>query len=225
MTTAQHFGHREAGRSYQRRLAAYAVILDEKLRVACVVDKLRLFLPGGGLEAGEGPRGAVQREVAEECARSLEVISPLDSAIQFFHAASGEAYELHAHFFLARFGGVLDGPAQHELRWLPVLPQPPAFFHECHRWAVQQALSRNGPEVPLPMSNKVLASLENSYGDYCVDIFARPDGSFGFEEYRRDPEDGVWRCLHRYAGQVFKSQEAAVTQAKAQVPWLKIAGA
>jgi len=147
MTTVQSFGHREGGRSYQRRLAAYAVILDEKLQVACVVDKLRLFLPGGGLEAGEGPLDAVQREVAEECARSLEVISPLDSAIQFFHAASGEAYELHAHFFLARFGGPLAGPAQHELRWLPASPQPPAFFHECHRWAVEQAVSRNGPEV------------------------------------------------------------------------------
>ena len=222
MNAAQSFGHRESGRSYQRRLAAYAVILDEELRVACVVDKLRLFLPGGGLEAGEGPLGTVHREVAEECARSLEVISPLDSAIQFFHAASGEAYELHAHFFLARFGGLLAGTAQHELRWLPVRPQPPAFFHECHRWAVQQALSRNGPEVASPMSNKVLASLENSYGDYCVDIFVRPDGSFGFEEYRRDPEDGVWRCLHRYSSQVFDSQNDAVAQAKAQVPWLRM---
>jgi hypothetical protein len=83
------------------------------------------------------------REVAEECARSLQVISPLDSAIQFFHTSAGEAYELHASFFLARFGTLLDGPAQHELRWLPALPQSPAFFHECHRWSVQQAVSRS----------------------------------------------------------------------------------
>ena len=74
-------------------------------------------------------------------------------------------------------------------------------------------------------SNKVLASLENSYGDYCVDIFARADGSFGFEEYRRDPEDAVWRCLYRYSSQTFNSQEDAVAQAKAQVPWLRIEGA
>jgi hypothetical protein len=72
------------------------------------------------------------------------------------------------------------------------------------------------------MSNKVLASLENSYGDYCVDIFAREDGTFGFEEYRRDPEDaGRWFSLHRYSGQVFTLQEDAVAQAKACVPWLK----
>ena len=75
------------------------------------------------------------------------------------------------------------------------------------------------------MSDKVLASLQNSYGDYCVDIFTRADGSFGFEEYRRDPEDGVWRCLHRYSSQVFGTEEDAVARAKELVPWLRIEGA
>ena len=75
------------------------------------------------------------------------------------------------------------------------------------------------------MSDKVLASLENSFGDYCVDIFVRADGSFGFEEYRRDPEDSVWRCLHRYSTQVFGSEEDALAQAKERVPWLRIEGA
>lgn len=70
------------------------------------------------------------------------------------------------------------------------------------------------------MGNKVLASLENSYGDYCVDIFSREDGSFGFEEFRRDPEDGRWRSLHRYSGLVFGSEQEAAAQAKAHIPWL-----
>ena len=95
------FGYRQATQRYQRRDAAYAVIIDDKQRVACVVDKRRLFLPGGGLEAGEDALQAVHREVAEECARTLEVISPLDPAVQFFRAARGQAYELRASFLRA----------------------------------------------------------------------------------------------------------------------------
>jgi len=76
--------------------------------------------------------------------------------------------------------------------------------------------------VASPMGNKVLASVENSYGDYCIDVFVRADGTFGFEEYRKDPEDcGTWHPLHRYAGQVFNSQGDALAHAKACVAWLK----
>ena len=72
------------------------------------------------------------------------------------------------------------------------------------------------------MGNKVLASVENSYGDYCVDVFVRPNGTFGFEEYRRDPEDGGgWYPLQRYSGQVFNSEGDALAQAKKCVAWLK----
>jgi hypothetical protein len=75
------------------------------------------------------------------------------------------------------------------------------------------------------MSNKVLASLENPYGDYCVDVFARADDTFGFEEYRRDPEDGgLWYSLHRYSRQIFNSEEDALAHAKACVAWLKANG-
>jgi hypothetical protein len=75
------------------------------------------------------------------------------------------------------------------------------------------------------MADKVLQSVENQYGDYCVDVFARADGTFGFEEYRRDPEDGAtWRSLHRYGGQVLHSEEEALARAKACVPWLKAEG-
>jgi hypothetical protein len=74
-----------------------------------------------------------------------------------------------------------------------------------------------------PMSNKVLTSLESPYGDYCVDVFVRADGTFGFEEYRRDPEDGgLWFSLNRHSRQVFNSEENALTQAKACVAWLKV---
>jgi hypothetical protein len=31
---------------------------------------------------------------------------------------------------------------------------------------------------------------ENGAHDRCVDLFLRPDGSYGVEEFRRDVEDG-----------------------------------
>ena len=142
MVSIRSFGVRHGQLSYKVRAAAYAVILDPQMRVACVAEESGLFLPGGGLEIDEDPVRAVHREVAEECARTLEIVSPLKSAIQFFCTARGEPYELHASFFLARFGDTLGGPDPHELSWHSTSPQPPAFFHQCHRWAVQQALNQ-----------------------------------------------------------------------------------
>lgn len=76
------------------------------------------------------------------------------------------------------------------------------------------------------MGNKVLASLENAYGGYCVDIFARMNGTFGFEEYRSDPEDcGRWHSLQRYSGRIFDSEEDALAHAKACIAWLQADGA
>ena len=72
------------------------------------------------------------------------------------------------------------------------------------------------------MAAKVLNSIQNDAGDYCVDIFRRVDNSFGFEEYRRDPEDGRgWFSLHRYAGLVFDTEADALAEARATVAWLK----
>ena len=77
----------------------------------------------------------------------------------------------------------------------------------------------------MPASIKVLTSLENSAGDHCVDIFVRANGTFGFEEYRRDPEDGRgWFSLHRYSHQVFASADDALAQAKAKVAWIVVEG-
>ncbi len=65
----------------------------------------------------------------------------------------------------------------------------------------------------------------NAEGDtICVDVFRRPDGTFGFEEYRRDPEDGRgWFPIGHYAAAVFETEEAALAAAIDAVGWLKAA--
>lgn len=71
------------------------------------------------------------------------------------------------------------------------------------------------------MKHKVFVSFENQYHDQCVDIFERADGSFGYEEFRRDVEDcGAWQSLARYSRQVFQSQSQALASANSSVNWL-----
>ncbi len=71
------------------------------------------------------------------------------------------------------------------------------------------------------MPNRVCASLQNREGDHCVDLFVREDGSFGFEEYRRDAEDQKgWFSLQRYSSRVFAAQELALASARATIAWL-----
>lgn len=68
---------------------------------------------------------------------------------------------------------------------------------------------------------RVVASFDNPTGDHCVDIFVREDGTFGFEEYRRDHEDlSGWFSLQRYSHQVFATEEDALAQARATVAWM-----
>ncbi len=67
----------------------------------------------------------------------------------------------------------------------------------------------------------VFVSVENSEHDRCVDIFSRPDGSYGFEEFRRDTEDdGQWTPMHYYSGIPYGSSAQALDTAERCVPWL-----
>lgn len=69
--------------------------------------------------------------------------------------------------------------------------------------------------------NKVIRSINLDGETVCVDIFARPDGSFGFDEFRRDPEDGRgWYSIGHYGDREFGSSEAALDEALETVGWL-----
>lgn len=71
------------------------------------------------------------------------------------------------------------------------------------------------------MKNKVHQSIEAPGGDVCVDIFQRPDGSWGIEEYRRDVEDGRgWFTTGFLSDARFASRESALAGAERDVPWL-----
>ena len=69
--------------------------------------------------------------------------------------------------------------------------------------------------------NKVIRSINLEGETICVDIFQRPDGRYGFEEFRRDPEDGRgWYSIGYYGDGVFATFEDALGAAKLRVAWL-----
>ena len=70
--------------------------------------------------------------------------------------------------------------------------------------------------------NTVLRSIETADGWRCVDFFIRPDGSYGFEEYRRDIEDARgWFPIGFHGEKMFVSDAEAEEKALKTVSWLK----
>ena len=68
---------------------------------------------------------------------------------------------------------------------------------------------------------KVLQSIENDMEDRCVDFFVRTNGTYGFEEYRRDREDDEgWKKMGQYSGTMFSSMEVAKESARYLIGWL-----
>ena len=68
---------------------------------------------------------------------------------------------------------------------------------------------------------KVMQSFNDVDGLRCVDIFRRPDASFGFEEYRRDVEDPRgWAAIGGHDGARFATAETALVTARERVACL-----
>ena len=67
----------------------------------------------------------------------------------------------------------------------------------------------------------VVASLETADGLRCIDIVRRPDGSYFWDEWRRDPEDpSGWHSTGRHSVDSFESEEDARDNASRVVEWL-----
>jgi 8-oxo-dGTP pyrophosphatase MutT (NUDIX family) len=81
------FGTPEPDIQHTERRAAYAVIISNDSRVAMVKGVHRggdRFLPGGGSLPEEAPEDTVTREVREELARDVRLLSKIGAVIQYF---------------------------------------------------------------------------------------------------------------------------------------------
>lgn len=77
---------------------------------------------------------------------------------------------------------------------------------------------RSGPRP----AHRVLDSIESEDRSRCVDLFERPDLSWGFEEWRHEPEDpGNWWRVGNHAGMQFANRNFALAEALRRVVWLR----
>jgi hypothetical protein len=73
----------------------------------------------------------------------------------------------------------------------------------------------------MTLKNVVLHSFNLAGEMQCVDIFRRPDGTYGFEEYRRDVEDSRgWFAIGTYSMRSFENATDALANAKIAISWL-----
>ena len=74
--------------------------------------------------------------------------------------------------------------------------------------------------------HKALCSIETPDRRLCVDVFQRLDGSFGFEEYRKDPEDPRgWFAVGGYADLRYETSADTYQAALQRIAWLgRVAG-
>ena len=71
------------------------------------------------------------------------------------------------------------------------------------------------------LKNRVLNSIETPEGGLCVDIFIRPNGSYGFEVYRRDIETLTgWFAIGSDIDTTYPTAFAAHQAACKSAPWL-----
>jgi hypothetical protein len=67
----------------------------------------------------------------------------------------------------------------------------------------------------------VITSYQTFDGSHCVDVFSRSNGTFGFEEFRRDPEDmGAWTPIGYFSAHEYATKHSAVRAAREKVSWL-----
>jgi 8-oxo-dGTP diphosphatase len=139
--SAPVFGTRPDETTCVIRPSAYALVADEGGRVAVVRSRDGIFLPGGGIEAGETPEDAIQREALEECGLVLELGIAATRAVQFSYSASERTwFEKRSTFIDAAVAGTDPSRLEpgHELMWVDVETATRILSHESHARAVER---------------------------------------------------------------------------------------
>lgn len=123
------------------RPSAYAILRNDRGEFAVVRSREGIFLPGGGMDAGETPHETVIRETLEECGLVIRIGSWTTTAIQFAWSETEQIhFEKRSTFVDAIVLGVDTSHLEpdHEVLWVDAHRACELLTHESHGWAVRE---------------------------------------------------------------------------------------
>ena len=140
MSTIPVFGSRVPGQTYVHRPSAYALVRNSHGEFAVARTPVAHYLPGGGIDPGETPEQAVEREGREECGFVLQPRFFVGRAIEICYSSEEQKYFEKDSFFLEAdvVSHVQPSELDHELLWLRAEDAMARLTHESHRWAISR---------------------------------------------------------------------------------------
>lgn len=145
----QVFGIPAEGILYSPRPGAYCVLFDGLGQIAAVEVSGKRLLPGGGIEVGESPGMALEREFREETGLVPLGPQPMGQTGEYMKSIDGLRSEyVIAYLFYATVHRVVGTPSEtdHTLVWLDQQIASMAMFRPGQQWAVREAMRLRGPE-------------------------------------------------------------------------------
>lgn len=139
------FGEKEAGKSYQARYAAYAIIENDGNIIVVQAPNGAYFLPGGEIEGDETKEEAIDREMIEELGMEIELDCYLGQSDEYFYSRHRDTYFHNpGYFFAAKSWKKIGEPTEETslFEWVTPEKSLELLKRGSHCWAVQEWLKK-----------------------------------------------------------------------------------